>query len=61
MEESFKCLQKTSTDIVLDYYKSHIIISNTNLSESSITKYNQEINDFVKEQQVLMKHLKNFK
>jgi len=43
-------LQKTTTDIVLDYYRSHINISNGNLPESTITKYNLEINEFVKEQ-----------
>lgn len=31
------------------------------MSEGSLANYNKDINEFQKEQQVLMDHLKNFK
>ena len=54
-------MSKQTTDIVLNYYERSIKVSSYNINEGQITKYNSEINDFVKEQRALMDHLRNFK
>jgi hypothetical protein len=45
----------------LAFYYKNIRISSPNQKEGVLNKYNQDINDFVKEQKILMGHLKNFK
>lgn len=40
---------------------SNIKISDINLPESTVAKYNAEITEYVKEQKILMEHLKDFK
>jgi len=61
VEDSLKNLQKTNTDRVLAYYYKNIRISSPNQKEGVLNKYTNDINDFVKEQKILMGHLKNFK
>lgn len=39
----------------------NIKISDINLAESAVAKYNADITEFVKEQKLLMEHLKDFK
>jgi thiamine phosphate synthase YjbQ (UPF0047 family) len=46
---------------VLAYYYKNIRISSPNQKEGVLSKYTNDINDFVKEQKILMGHLKNFK
>lgn len=61
MEESLKNLQRTNTDNVLAYYYKNIRISSPHQKEGVLAKYTQDINDFVKEQKIIMGHLKHFK
>ena len=56
-----KNCETTNTDKVFMHFQRNIKISGYNQKEGQIGKYNQDINDFVKEQKVLMNHLKNFK
>ena len=53
-------MSKTTTDIVLKYYLDNVNISSPKQQEGVIAKYNAEINDFVKEQKIILGHLKNF-
>lgn len=43
------------------HFQRNIKITGFNQKEAQVSKYSQDINDFVKEQKVLMNHLKNFK
>ena len=61
VEDSFKNMGKTNTDMVLAFYKQKIKVSNYNLPEGQLAKYSADVNEFVKEQKALMDHLKNFK
>ena len=53
-------LPPTNTSLVLKYYLDNVGISNINQQEGVLARYTVEINDFVKEQKVLLGHLKNF-
>ena len=60
--DSLKSIRPTNTDLLLQHYRTNINIPSTdNMPEGQYAKYNQDINDFVKEQKLLMDHLKNFK
>ena len=61
VEDSFKSLSKTSTDFVFKWYMTNITISDINIPEPQVQKYNTEVAEFVKEQRLLMDHLKDFK
>ena len=61
VEDALKQIAKTNTDRVLQYFYGNIKISSPNQKEGILQKYTQDINDFVKEQKVLMGHLRNFK
>ena len=61
VEESFKAISRTTTDFVLQYYFKNIPLNNWGLPEKRVEQYNQDINEFVKEQKILMDYLKNFK
>jgi hypothetical protein len=54
-------LGKQTTDMVMQYYEKTLKVSGYNISEGQISKYNGDINEFVKEQRALMDHLRNFK
>ena len=49
VEDSFKQLQKTSTDFVFKWYMTHIKISDINLPETKVNQYNTDITEYVKE------------
>ena len=61
VKDSMESMSKQSTDMVLEYYEKTIKVSTYNINEGQLTRYNGEINDFVKEQKTLMDHLRNFK
>ena len=61
VEDALKSLSKTTTDRVLQFYYNEIKISSPHQKEGILSKYTQDINDFVKEQKILMGHLKTFK
>ena len=42
-------MSKQTTDMVIQYYEKTIKLSGYNISEGQITKYNGDINEFVKE------------
>jgi hypothetical protein len=60
VDDSLRHMSRTTTDKVLQFYLNNVGISNVQQPEGIIAKYNAEINDFVKEQKVLLGHLKNF-
>ena len=59
-EDSLKSLSKTNTDMIIKYYRENIHLYNPEAPDSTVSKYNNDINEFVKEQKALMTHLKNF-
>jgi hypothetical protein len=61
IEENLKMLSKTNTDKVIQYYFKNVSLSGTNQKDGVFAKYTADINDFVKEQKILLGHLKNFK
>lgn len=61
VDENLKILSKTNTDKVIKYYFHNIVLSGTNQGDGVFAKYSADINDFVKEQKILLGHLKNFK
>ena len=61
VEENLKMLTKTNTDKVIKYYFSNVKLSGTNQGDGVFAKYNADIDDFIKEQKILLGHLKNFK
>ena len=54
-------LSKTNTDLVIKYYFNNVKLSGTNQGDGVFAKYSADITDFVKEQKILLGHLKNFK
>lgn len=61
VEDSFKGLNRTSTDFVLKWYMMNIKISDIDLPDTKVTQYNADITEYVKEQKILMDRLKDFK
>lgn len=49
VEDSFKQLNRTSTDFVLKWYTVNIKISDIDLPDSKVQQYNAEITEYVKE------------
>lgn len=52
---------RTNTDQVLAYFQKNIKLPQEHTAEAQLEKYNQEIAAFVKDQNELMKNLKDFK
>lgn len=61
VEDDFKNMPRTTTDLVLKWYRIFVQINESRMDDSTIAKYNNDINEFIKEQKILMDHLKNFK
>lgn len=49
VDESFKGLNRTSTDFVLKWYLINVKVSNSELADSKVQQYNLEIMEYVKE------------
>ena len=61
VEDAIKALHRTNTDMLLNFFKTKIPNIVFDINETRVSKYNQDIHAFVKDQKNIMEHLKNFR
>lgn len=49
VEEAIRSIHRTNTDMLLEFFRTKIKVSDFNINEVRVSKYNQEIHGFVKE------------